>query len=204
MSDTITMFLVWIITAYLIGSIPFGLILTRIAGLGDIRKIGSGNIGATNVLRTGRKKLAIATLILDMAKGGVTVSVVEQISGKESAWACAVAVFFGHLYPVWLGFKGGKGVAVFFGILLALSWMLFFVAVGTWLTVAVAFRFSSLAALSATVAVPIAAQVLFRMPQLALLSMMLGVFIFWRHRNNIRQLIDGSEPKINMGNRDVK
>ena len=139
---------------YLLGSIPFGLLLTKMAGLGDLRSIGSGNIGATNVLRTGRKDLAAVTLLGDAGKGAAAVLLAAAIWGPEAAMIAGVAAFFGHVFPVWLGFKGGKGVATFIGILLALSWPVALAFCAIWLLVAVALRYSSLAALTAATASP--------------------------------------------------
>ena len=150
------------IGGYLLGSIPFGVILTRAAGAGDVRNIGSGNIGATNVLRTGRKDLAIATLILDAGKGAVALLIARYLFGSEAAGAIAGgAAFMGHLFPVWLGFKGGKGVATFFGLILAACWPLGLRAAATWLIVAFPLRYSSLAALVAAALTPLYACLLY-------------------------------------------
>ncbi|MGH7026825.1 glycerol-3-phosphate 1-O-acyltransferase PlsY [Brevundimonas sp.] len=191
------------IGGYLLGSIPFGVILTRAAGAGDVRKIGSGNIGATNVLRTGRKDLAIATLILDAGKGAVALLIARHLFGGEAAGAIAGgAAFMGHLFPVWLGFKGGKGVATFFGLILAACWPLGLMAAATWLIVAFALRYSSLAALIAAAAAPLYA--LLPLPMLGLpapapiliLAVFTAVLIYIRHHENIGRLLKGAEPKI--------
>jgi len=180
---------------YLLGSIPFGLVLVRLAGLGDIRTIGSGNIGATNVLRTGRKDLAVATLILDSGKAGGAALLATQFLGVEAGLIAGGAAFLGHLYPVWLKFAGGKGVATFVGTLLAVAWPVGLTAVATWIATAALFRISSLAALVASSTAPAVALALGR-PDVALLGLFLGVLIFWRHRANIRRLLKGEEPKL--------
>jgi glycerol-3-phosphate acyltransferase PlsY len=186
---------------YLLGSVPFGLVLTRLAGLGDIRNIGSGNIGATNVLRTGRKGLAAATLILDGGKGAVAV-LVAGMWGQEMALAAGYGAILGHLFPVWLHFKGGKGVATKLGILLAISWPIGIAACLTWLLVAAVFRYSSLSALVAAALAPIYAWLLPLLwgstgdPQLVWFSALLAALIWFQHRANIRRLLSGEEPKI--------
>jgi glycerol-3-phosphate acyltransferase PlsY len=179
---------------YLLGSIPFGLVLTRAAGLGDIRKIGSGNIGATNVLRTGNKALAAATLILDGGKGAVAVLAADQF-GPDMAIVAAAGAIAGHLFPVWLGFKGGKGVATALGVLLALSWPVGVAACLTWLLAAALFRYSSLAALLALAAAPGYA-VLFADPQRKEFAIGLAVVIWLTHARNIARLLTGAEPRI--------
>ncbi|MFC3059865.1 glycerol-3-phosphate 1-O-acyltransferase PlsY [Paenirhodobacter populi] len=181
---------------YMLGSIPFGVVITKLMGLGDLRQIGSGNIGATNVLRTGNKAAAAATLILDGAKGAVAVLLVEWFLGSEAAAQIAgVAAFIGHLYPVWLRFRGGKGVATFLGTLLALAWPLGIAACLAWLVTALVTRISSLSALvAAALSVPLAQILGYRelMPAAAIMA----VLIFWRHRANIQRLAQGREPKI--------
>jgi glycerol-3-phosphate acyltransferase PlsY len=179
---------------YLFGSIPFGLLLTRLAGAGDIRSIGSGNIGATNVLRTGRKGLAAATLLLDGLKATVAILIAKNW-GSEAAMAAGAGAFLGHLFPVWLGFKGGKGVATYLGCLIGLYWPAAFVFAAVWLTVAFATKYSSLAALVAVVATP-AAIWLLGDPRLALLFLALGLVSWFMHRENIRRLLAGTEGKI--------
>jgi glycerol-3-phosphate acyltransferase PlsY len=180
---------------YLLGSIPFGLVLVRLAGLGDIRTIGSGNIGATNVLRTGRKDLAAATLVLDAGKAGAAALVAGSMWGTTAGLVAGGAAFVGHVFPVWLGFKGGKGVATFFGTLLAVAWPVGLIAGASWLLTAAAFRISSLGALVAAVVAPVAALALGR-PGVAALGLVLAALIYWRHRPNIARLLKGEEPKI--------
>lgn len=190
------------IGGYLLGSIPFGVILTRAAGAGDVRNIGSGNIGATNVLRTGRKDLAIATLILDAGKGAVALLIARYLFGEAAGAIAGGAAFMGHLFPVWLGFKGGKGVATFFGLILAACWPLGLLAAATWLIMAFALRYSSLAALVAAALTPLYA--LLPLPMLGLpapapiliLAIFTAVLIYIRHHENIARLLKGAEPKI--------
>ncbi len=179
---------------YLLGAIPFGLILTRFAGLGDVRAIGSGNIGATNVLRTGRKGLAAATLLGDALKGTMAVLIAARF-GEGPALAAGLGAFLGHLFPVWLGFKGGKGVATFIGILLALSPLGLLVFAGIWLGLAFTLKYSSLAALVASGATPI---VLWASGHLAVavLFLLLAGLLWWKHAPNIRRLLDGTEGRI--------
>lgn len=190
------------VSGYLLGSIPFGLVLTRAAGLGDIRDIGSGNIGATNVLRTGRKDLALATLLLDAGKAGIALLLVRAIAGHENphqvelGLVAGAAAFLGHCFPVWLKFKGGKGVATFFGVLFAGIWPLGLVAGVTWIAVATMFRYSSLAALAAAAVTPLMALVAqFSWPEI-LFTVVLAALIFWRHSANIARLRAGTEPRI--------
>ncbi len=179
---------------YLLGSIPFGLVVTRAAGLGDVRRIGSGNIGATNVLRTGNKGLAALTLLLDALKGTAAVLVAGRW-GPDLAIVAGFGAFLGHLFPVWLGFKGGKGVATYLGVLIGLAWMGALVFAVVWLAVAFATRYSSLAALVAAVITPVALYVLDH-PDAALLFAVLSVIVFAKHRANIRRLISGTESRI--------
>lgn len=179
---------------YLLGSVPFGLLLTRAAGLGDVRKIGSGNIGATNVLRTGNKKLAAATLLLDALKGTVAVVIAARWS-HDAALAAGLGAFIGHLYPIWLGFKGGKGVATYLGVLFGLSGLGALAFAVTWLLVAFVSRYSSLAALTAAVVVPIALYMT-DMPKAAGLLALMSVIVFIRHRANISRLLAGTESRI--------
>jgi len=189
-------FLAAAVIFYLIGSIPFGLVLTRLAGYGDIRAIGSGNIGATNVLRTGNKTLALLTVLLDAAKGAVAVLVGARF-GPDMAAIAGAAVFLGHLFPIWLGFKGGKGVATAGGVLLAIAWPVGLIAAAAWLVVAVVLRYSSVAALAAC-----AAAVLFGWlladPQRAELITVIAVLVILRHHGNIRRLLRGEESKIKL------
>jgi glycerol-3-phosphate acyltransferase PlsY len=180
---------------YLVGSIPFGLLLARLAGLGDIRKIGSGNIGATNVLRAGRKDLAAATLLLDGGKGAAAV-LLAGLWGPDMQLAAALGAVLGHLYPVWLRGKGGKGVATTLGVLLGLAWPVGVAACATWLAVAALFRYSSLAALLSLAAAPVYALLLMHDLQLAQLAALLAVLVWLRHRANIGRLLTGKEPKI--------
>jgi len=184
-----------LVGGYLLGSIPFGLIVTRLAGLGDIRRIGSGNIGATNVLRTGNKALAAATLLLDGGKGAVAVLVARYVDGPDAAVVVGAGAFLGHLFPVWLKFQGGKGVATTLGILLALTWQVGVIACIVWLVVALLFRYSSLAALIAVAAAPIAAWFLAN-HQTAGLALFLAVVVWVRHHGNISRLLKGEESKI--------
>ncbi|PWJ89137.1 acyl-phosphate glycerol-3-phosphate acyltransferase [Mesorhizobium loti] len=183
-----------LVFGYLLGSIPFGLLLTRAAGLGDVRKIGSGNIGATNVLRTGNKGLAAATLLLDALKGTAAVLVAGHFAPDLAIWA-GLGAFLGHLFPVWLGFKGGKGVATYLGVLIGLAWQVALIFAVVWLVVAFLFRFSSLAALTAAVVVPIALYVL-STPQIAGLFVVMSIIVFIKHRENISRLLAGTEGKI--------
>jgi acyl phosphate:glycerol-3-phosphate acyltransferase len=181
---------------YLIGSIPFGLIFTRLAGTADIRSIGSGNIGATNVLRTGRKGLAALTLICDMLKGIVAVLLMDRLLGHDYALIAGLGAFLGHLFPIWLGFKGGKGVATYIGILAAIApWPVPAVFAVLWLAVAALTRYSSLAALIASLATP---AVLWASGdrQESLLFCLLTVLVFFMHRGNLARLIAGTEGKI--------
>jgi len=192
---------------YLLGSIPFGVVLTRLAGVGDIRKIGSGNIGATNVLRTGRKGLALATLLLDGAKGAAALLIVYRFYGEEMALAAGLGAMLGHLFPVWLRFKGGKGVATALGLLLAAAWPIGALACLTWLVVAGLFRFSSLAALAAIALSPLYAWAADRLlwpqwgsavvyAQVAKLALLVAALVWFRHWGNIQRLLGGTEPKI--------
>jgi glycerol-3-phosphate acyltransferase PlsY len=179
---------------YLLGSIPFGLLLTKLAGLGDIRSIGSGNIGATNVLRTGRKDLALATLLLDGGKGAVAVLLARLVSEDLTVIAGGAAIL-GHLFPVWLKFKGGKGVATSLGTLIAVNWMVGLGACIAWFVVAVLFRYSSLSALIAVASAPFIALWVGTHPQ-GWLAAFAAVLVWIRHHENIRRLLKGEEPKI--------
>ncbi|MDH2308331.1 glycerol-3-phosphate 1-O-acyltransferase PlsY [Methylobacterium brachiatum] len=180
---------------YALGSIPFGLIFTRFAGLGDVRAIGSGNIGATNVLRTGRKGLAAATLLGDALKGTAAVLIARQLGGEGPALAAGLGAFLGHLFPVWLGFKGGKGVATFIGVLLAFSPPALAAFAVIWLGLAFALKYSSLAALAASAATPLVLWAL-GAPTQAALFLLLGVLLWWKHAPNIRRLAAGTEGRI--------
>ena len=180
---------------YLFGSIPFGMILTRMAGTQDLRSIGSGNIGATNVLRTGRKGLAAATLLGDMLKGTAAVVLLLLLSGPGAAMAAALGAFLGHLFPVWLKFRGGKGVATYIGVLLGLFWPAALAFCAIWLLVAFTTRYSSLSALIASLATPLLLWWLGH-PQFAVLFTILTLLLWFTHRENIRRLVAGSEGKI--------
>jgi acyl phosphate:glycerol-3-phosphate acyltransferase len=190
-------YLVAALVGYGLGSIPFGLLLTRAAGLGDVRSIGSGNIGATNVLRTGNKKLAAATLLLDLLKGTVAVVFVRVLmpAPPEAATLAGFAAFLGHLFPVWLGFRGGKGVATYIGILLGLFWPAVLIFAGVWIAVAYFSRYSSLAALVATFLVPLALWGLGE-TLLAEVFALLTVIVWAKHHANIRRLLNGTEGRI--------
>lgn len=179
---------------YLLGSVPFGLVLTRLAGLGDIRDIGSGNIGATNVLRTGNKPLALLTLLLDSGKGAIAVLLAELHMPGLGLYAGGAA-FLGHLFPLYLKFKGGKGVAIFLGTLLALSWPVGLACCLTWVLIALIFRISSLAALLCAFLSPLYGYY-FSEPALAILALIMSILIFIRHKENIQRLLKGSEPRI--------
>src|ERR1700733_2255812 len=184
----------FILLGYLLGSIPFGLLLTRAAGLGDIRKVGSGNIGATNVLRTGRKGLAAATLLLDALKGAVAVLIAAQL-GELAAVGAAAGAVLGHMFPVWLAFKGGKGMATTLGVMWGLSWPIGAIACAAWLVFAALFRYSSLATLLSIVVGAIAAWFLAD-PRVAILVTLLVPLVWARHHQNIDRLLKGTEPKI--------
>jgi len=182
------------VVGFLLGSIPFGLLLTRAAGLGDIRKVGSGNIGATNVLRTGNKKLAAATLLLDALKGLAPVLVFNLLWGPVPAAAAAAGAVLGHMFPPWLGFKGGKGVATTLGVLIGLSWVLGAITCALWLVLAALFRYSSLAALLSILIGALAAW--YFVPVAAPVVCLLAALVWVRHHENIRRLLNGTEPKI--------
>ncbi len=181
--------------SYLLGSIPFGIVITRALGLGDLRKIGSGNIGATNVLRTGNKPAALATLLLDAGKGGIAVLIARALVGPDAAQVAALFSFLGHLFPVWLGFKGGKGVATFLGTLLALAWPVGLAACATWAATAAISRISSLSALVAAALSPVWLVVL-GYPQMSILAIALAALIYQRHGANIARIRAGTEPRI--------
>lgn len=192
-----------LIGGYLLGSIPFGVIVMRAAGAGDVRKIGSGNIGATNVLRSGRRDLAALTLLGDGGKGAVAVlgawlATRGASDQTQALLTCAAggAAFLGHLFPVWLGFKGGKGVATFFGTLIALAWPVGLLAGATWIVVAALFRFSSLAALAAVALGPLYALLFHRPLPVAILAGGMALLVYLRHTDNIRRLLKGEEPRI--------
>jgi glycerol-3-phosphate acyltransferase PlsY len=206
MSNDVIVICAAVVGGYLLGSIPFGVIATRLGGAGDVRAIGSGNIGATNVLRTGRRDLALITLLGDGGKGALAVlfawlatrdgTVTHQALVTSLA---AGAAFLGHLFPVWLGFKGGRGVATFFGTLLAAAWPVGLAAAATWLVMAFIFRISSLAALTAAALAPIYVFLLHRPRPIAFLALFMTLLIFVRHEPNIRRLLKGEEPRIGGG-----
>ncbi|MEM1236520.1 MAG: glycerol-3-phosphate 1-O-acyltransferase PlsY [Pseudomonadota bacterium] len=180
---------------YLFGSIPFGLVFARLFGLGDIRQIGSGNIGATNVLRTGNKLAAALTLIFDAGKAGMAVLAARAVAGEDAAQLAGLAAFFGHCFPIWLRFKGGKGVATFIGLMLALHWPAGLATCATWLVIAALFRYSSLAAMFAGLMAPIL--LLFTGYGIGIvMGVLLGILIYWRHGENIARLRAGTETKI--------
>jgi glycerol-3-phosphate acyltransferase PlsY len=184
-----------LVMGYLLGSIPFGLLFTWLAGAGDIRKVGSGNIGATNVLRTGKYAAAAATLLCDGGKGLAAVLIAQHYFGDRAALIAGLGAFLGHIFPVWLGFKGGKGVAVFLGVMFAISW---FGAIGvaiSWLGAAAIWRISSLSALIAAALAPFY-MLMLREPANAVLAAILAILIFIMHRENIRRLVAGTEPRI--------
>ncbi|MBC9034056.1 glycerol-3-phosphate 1-O-acyltransferase PlsY [Sphingomonas sp. JC676] len=183
-----------ILIGYLLGSIPFGVLLTQWAGAGDLRQIGSGNIGATNVLRTGRKGLAAATLLLDLAKGAAAVLLAEKLF-PGTAILGGVGAFIGHCYPVWLKFRGGKGVATLMGIVVALHWPSGLVYAGVWLGLLGVLRISSLAGISAAVSAPVSAAFFGRI-DLVLMLLALALIVLWKHRENIDRLLSGTEPRI--------
>jgi acyl phosphate:glycerol-3-phosphate acyltransferase len=192
---TLPISLAALVFGYLLGSIPFGLILTRAAGLGDIRSIGSGNIGATNVLRTGNKKLAAATLLLDALKATVAAMVAWSLFGKEAGLLAGFAAFMGHLFPVWLGFKGGKGVATYIGTLLGVAPWMVLVFAAIWLGVAKISKYSSLSALVATLVIPVVLWFL-NEPKIALVLAVMTAISWWKHEENIKRLIAGTESRI--------
>jgi glycerol-3-phosphate acyltransferase PlsY len=182
---------------YVLGSIPFGLLLTRAAGLGDVRDIGSGNIGATNVLRTGKKSLAAATLLLDAAKGAAAVLLAGWVwpDLPQATGIAAIGAFLGHLYPVWLRFKGGKGMATLIGIVVALHWPTGLVIMGVWLLLFLLTRYSSVGSMGAAIAAPLSTLLLGRV-DLAILLVGFALLLLWKHRSNIGRLLRGEEPKV--------
>jgi glycerol-3-phosphate acyltransferase PlsY len=183
------------VIGYLSGSVPYGLILTRMAGLGDVRAIGSGNIGATNVLRTGNKGLAAATLVLDALKGTVPALLATHFLGIEGGVIAGFLAFIGHIFPVWLGFKGGKGVATYIGVLFGLSWQMGLLFLLVWIATAFITRYSSLSALVASVAVP-AVLWITGDPKVAAVATLMSVIVWVKHRENIERLLSGAESKI--------
>ena len=183
------------VLAYLLGSIPFGIVITRSLGLGDLRQIGSGNIGATNVLRTGNRGAALATLVLDAAKGGIAVLIARWLLAEDAAQLAGLSAFLGHLFPVWLGFRGGKGVATFLGTLIALSWPVGLAACGTWAVTALLTRTSSVAALTAASTSAIWL-FWFGEGRMVLLVVLLTILVYLRHVENLKRLKAGTEPRI--------
>jgi|TARA_A100001391_G_scaffold173091_1_gene134940 glycerol-3-phosphate acyltransferase PlsY len=190
-----TQYALALILGYLLGSIPFGFLITRAAGLGDVRTIGSGNIGATNVLRTGRRDIAALTLVLDAGKGAAAVLIANWLWGYEATMIAGVAAFLGHIFPVWLGFKGGKGVATYVGVLLALNWPIGLIFCATWLVILFAQRYSSLAALTAAATAPMFAFA-FSGVELTWVTGILSIVLFITHRENIMRLVAGTESKV--------
>ena len=188
-------YLIVAVAAYLLGSIPFGMVIARIFGLGDLRHIGSGNIGSTNVLRTGNKLAAFLTLVLDAGKGAVAVLVARAYGGEDVAGLAGLFAMLGHLYPIFLRFRGGKGVATFLGVLLALSFPVGLAACATWLGSALVFRYSSLSALIAATLAPVYTFFIYHRHG-AILVLLLSALIVYRHISNIRRLLSGTEPKI--------
>lgn len=184
-----------LVLGYLLGSIPFGVLMARVFGLGDLRSLGSGNIGATNVLRTGSKPAAASTLLLDMGKGAVAVLVARALFGETAALFAGLGAFIGHLYPVWLGFRGGKGMATFLGVVLALSFLSGVLACLTWLIAAAFGRISSLSALCASLIAPIWLTLLLS-PEAGILGITLTILIWVKHHENIARLLQGREPMI--------
>jgi glycerol-3-phosphate acyltransferase PlsY len=193
-TDPLLLLLVAILS-YLLGAVPFGLVITQAMGLGDLRAIGSGNIGATNVLRMGNKWAALATLLLDGAKGAVAVLVAMVLLGRDAAQVAGLAALLGHIYPIWLGFRGGKGVATFFGVVLALSWQVGLIVAGLWIAVFAVTRISSLSALFAAGMAGFIAFMLGQLHVLGLLFVMM-VLIYTRHSDNIARMREGREPKF--------
>ncbi len=193
--SSMTQLLLWAVLGYLMGSIPFGMIIAKVMGLGNLRNIGSGNIGATNVLRTGNKSAAALTLIFDAAKGAVAVLIARAMAGEDAAQVAALAAFLGHCFPVWLGFKGGKGVATFLGIWLALDWRVGVACCLTWLVAAAIWRISSLGALVAAALSTVWVMVLTDTTTFVL-GMVLTLLVYWRHSANVARIRAGTEPKI--------
>ncbi len=188
-------YLIVALLAYLLGSIPFGIVMARVFGLGDLREIGSGNIGATNVLRTGHKPAAFLTVLFDAGKGAAAVLIARQFGGEDISGLAGLFAMLGHLYPIFLRFKGGKGVATFLGTLLALSFPVGLAACATWLVTALVFRFSSLSGVAAAAASPVYAYFLYHKHG-AILVLLLSALVIYKHSGNIKRLLDGTEPKI--------
>ncbi len=197
LETSLTLLALWAALGYLLGSVPFGVVLARAMGLGNLREIGSGNIGATNVLRTGNKLAALLTLLLDGAKGAVAALIAYAVSGEDAAQLSGLMAFLGHCYPVWLGFRGGKGVATFLGLLLALSWPVGLACCATWALGALVTRMSSFAAIIAAVLSTVWV-LLLGQGQLLLLAVVLTLIVLWRHRDNIARIRAGTEPRIGL------
>ncbi|MBY6083569.1 glycerol-3-phosphate 1-O-acyltransferase PlsY [Ruegeria arenilitoris] len=193
--STTTQLIFWAAIGYLMGSVPYGMIVARVMGLGNLRQIGSGNIGATNVLRTGSKAAAALTLLFDAGKGAVAVLLARALAGDDAAQVAALAAFVGHCYPVWLSFKGGKGVATFLGLWLALDWRVGVACCLTWLVAAAIWRISSLGALAAA-ALSTTWVMILTDGSTFLLGVVLTLLIYWRHRENLARIKAGTEPKI--------
>ena len=193
--NTLSVLLLWALIGYLAGSVPFGMVMARVMGLGNLREIGSGNIGATNVLRTGSKPAAAATLVLDAAKGAVVLLIARATAGEDAAQVAALAAMIGHCYPVWLRFNGGKGVATFLGIVLALAWPVGLACCAVWLIAAAASRMSSVGGLLSAAFSSVLVMVM-GYGTGYLLCVVLSLIIIWRHRANIARIREGSEPKI--------
>ena len=195
LETTLAGLLLWALIGYLLGSVPFGLVIARLLGLGDLRKIGSGNIGATNVLRTGNRPAALATLILDSFKGAIAVLIARWLAAEDAAQLAGLMAFLGHCFPIWLGFKGGKGVATFLGLLLGLAFPLGLAACATWAAGAALTRISSASALLAAALAPVWAWGL-GYPSMVALCLVLAVIVWGRHHANIRRILKGEEPRI--------
>lgn len=195
LENSMTVLLLWAVIGYLVGSVPFGVVVSRIMGLGNLREIGSGNIGATNVLRTGSKPAAAATLVLDAAKGAVVLLLARALAGEDAAQVAGFAAMIGHCYPVWLKFKGGKGVATFLGILLALAWPVGIACCAVWLAAAAIWRMSSVGGMLSAGASSILV-VLMGYGTGYVLCVLLTVIVIWRHRENLARMRAGTEPKI--------
>lgn len=196
-SDEWPIFTASLVFGYLLGSVPFGLIFSWASGAGDVRKIGSGNIGATNVLRTGKRWAAAGTLLCDGGKGAVAVLMTRYFQGSDAALFAALGAFLGHLFPIWLSFRGGKGMATFLGITLALDWRVGLLALATWFFAALAWRMSSLSTLIAAALVPLY-MALFGQPLYAIVELVLALLVFAMHRENIRRILGGNEPRIGL------
>ncbi|MEQ8343137.1 MAG: glycerol-3-phosphate 1-O-acyltransferase PlsY [Marinovum algicola] len=195
LETTLAGLLLWALIGYLLGSVPFGLVIARLLGLGDLRKIGSGNIGATNVLRTGNRPAALATLILDSFKGAIAVLIARWLAAEDAAQLAGLMAFLGHCFPIWLGFKGGKGVATFLGLLLGLAFPLGLAACATWAAGAALTRISSASALLAAALAPAWAWGL-GYPSMVMLCLVLAAIVWGRHHANIRRILKGEEPRI--------